>query len=53
MTTPDAVPGGSSVSGSTGIWATASDNVGVLNVQFQLNGANLGAPLATAPYRTI
>ena len=30
--------------------ATASDNVGVTGVQFQLDGANLGPPLTTTPY---
>src|SRR6185503_15368207 len=31
---------------------TASDNVGVASVQFQLDGANLGGPDTTAPYAT-
>src|SRR4029077_6352266 len=30
--------------------ANASDNVGVVGVQFKLNGANLGAEDTTAPY---
>src|SRR5207249_2722360 len=42
---PDAI-----VSGLTTIAATASDNVGVVGVQFKLDGANLGAEDTTAPY---
>jgi chitodextrinase len=38
------------VSGTTTISANASDNVGVANVQFQLDGANLGATDTTSPY---
>jgi hypothetical protein len=30
--------------------ASASDNVGVVRVQFRLDGANLGAPVTTPPY---
>jgi hypothetical protein len=41
---------GASVSGTVVITATASDNVGVANVQFQLDGANLGSPDTTSPY---
>ena len=42
---------GAPVSGSTvAVDATASDNVGVAGVQFQLDGANLGAEDPTAPY---
>src|SRR5205823_3452602 len=33
--------GGSTVSGSTTVTASASDNVGVVGVQFKLDGANL------------
>lgn len=39
-----------SVSGSVAVSANASDNVGVAGVQFQLDGANLGAEDTTAPY---
>src|SRR5204863_2248951 len=35
--------GGSTVSGTITVSANASDNVGVAGVQFQLDGANLGA----------
>src|SRR5204862_248126 len=42
--------GGATVSGTTTISATASDNVGVVGVQFRLDGANLGAEDTTAPY---
>jgi concanavalin A-like lectin/glucanase superfamily protein/galactose oxidase-like protein/Big-like domain-containing protein/Kelch motif protein len=38
------------VSGTTTIAATASDDVGVAGVQFQLDGAALGAERVTAPY---
>ena len=41
---------GSTVSGSVTVSATASDNVAVAGVQFQLNGANLGAEDTVAPY---
>jgi len=41
---------GASVSGTTTVAATASDNVGVLGVQFRLDGANLGSEDTTAPY---
>jgi hypothetical protein len=47
MTAPAA---GATVSGTVTVSATASDNVGVANVQFQLDGVNLGAPDAAAPY---
>lgn len=42
--------GGASVSGSLGVAATAADNVGVVGVQFQVDGANLGAEDAASPY---
>ena len=42
--------GGSVVSGTTTVSANASDNVGVVGVQFILDGANLGAEVITAPY---
>ncbi len=38
------------VSGTVAVSATAADNVGVAGVQFQLNGANLGAEDTGAPY---
>jgi hypothetical protein len=60
-TTPDATPptvaitapaGGASLSGAATITASASDNVGVAGVQFQLDGANLGTEVIAAPYST-
>src|SRR5207244_3522517 len=41
---------GATVSGSITVSASASDNVGVVGVQFQLDGAPLGAEDTTAPY---
>lgn len=41
---------GATVSGTTTVSATASDNVAVSNVQFKLDGANLAAADATSPY---
>jgi alpha-mannosidase len=41
---------GTTVSGKVAVTANASDNVGVLGVQFKLDGANLGVEDATAPY---
>jgi hypothetical protein len=41
---------GSTVSGSTTVSANASDDVGVVGVQFKLDGANLGAEDTTSPY---
>jgi len=38
------------VSGSVSVTANASDDVGVVGVQFKLDGANLGAEDTTAPY---
>src|SRR5207245_2951224 len=54
-TTPPSVSvtapvGGASVSGTVSITASASDNVGVVGVQFKLDGANLGVEDTTAPY---
>jgi hypothetical protein len=44
---------GSIVIGKTvTVSATASDNVGVVGVQFQLDGARLGNEVTTAPYST-
>src|SRR5207248_3149974 len=42
--------GGATVSGTTTISASASDNVGVVGVQFRLDGANVGVEDTTAPY---
>jgi len=48
MTAP---PSGATVSGTTvAVSADASDNVGVVSVQFLLDGAALGAPVTSAPY---
>jgi chitodextrinase len=41
---------GATVSGTVSVTANASDNVGVASVQFQLDGANLGALDTTSPY---
>src|SRR2546429_9367487 len=41
---------GASVSGTVTVSATATDNVGVVGVQFQLDGVNLGTEDTTAPY---
>jgi hypothetical protein len=41
---------GAAVSGTVTVSASASDNVGVVGVQFKLDGANLGAEDTTAPY---
>jgi hypothetical protein len=53
-TTPPAVaitsPASGGVSGTIGVNATASDNVGVVGVQFRLDGVNLGAEDTTSPY---
>ena len=38
------------VSGSVQITASATDNVGVVGVQFQLDGNNLGAEVLSSPY---
>src|SRR4029077_20628322 len=47
LTAPD---NGATVSGSSVIVsATAADNIGVVGVQFRLNGANLGAEVTLAP----
>ncbi|MFA6003928.1 MAG: Ig-like domain-containing protein [Elusimicrobiota bacterium] len=48
ITAPSA---GATVAGSAvAVSATASDNVGVVGVQFKLDGANLGAEDASSPY---
>ena len=41
---------GQSVSGTIAVSANASDNVGVVGVQFKRNGVNLGAEDTTGPY---
>ncbi len=41
---------GATVSGTITVTASASDNVGVVGVQFQLDGLNAGAELTAAPY---
>jgi hypothetical protein len=38
---------------SVAVTAAASDNVGVVGVQFKLDGANLGAEVTSAPYSII
>ncbi len=42
--------GGATVVGTVTVSASASDNVGVVGVQFKLDGANLGAQMTKAPY---
>ena len=58
-TTPDATPpsvsltspsGGAAVAGTVAVAASASDDVGVAGVRFELDGAALGAEDTTAPY---
>src|SRR6185436_7115785 len=41
---------GATLSGTTTVTASASDNIGVAGVQFKLDGANLGAEVTAAPY---
>jgi hypothetical protein len=41
---------GSSATGTVQVTATASDNIAVSGVQFQVDGAPLGAEVVTAPY---
>ena len=41
---------GATVSGAVAVTASASDNTGVVGVQFKLDGANLGEEDHTAPY---
>ena len=59
--TPDTTPptvaitaptSGAVITGTVPVTASASDNVAVAGVQFQLNGANLGAEDLFAPYTT-
>jgi len=47
LTAPSA---GATVAGPVTVSASAVDNVGVLGVQFKLDGANLGAEVTVAPY---
>ncbi|PWU18888.1 MAG: hypothetical protein C5B49_06500 [Bdellovibrio sp.] len=47
-------PANAAVSGSSvSLLATASDNVGVAGVQFQVDGTNIGSQILTAPYSMI
>ena len=48
VVTMNAPANGVTVSGSVTVTANATDNVGVTAVQFQLDGANLGAPVTGA-----
>src|SRR5437867_6188985 len=41
---------GATVSGSVTVSASATDNMGVVGVQFQLDGASLGAEITSVPY---
>lgn len=43
-------PAAGNVSGTVEVAASASDNVGVIGVQFKLNGVNLGVEDLSAPY---
>jgi hypothetical protein len=45
-----AAPAGGDVSGTVTLSANASDNVGVVGVQFRVNGVNHGSEDTTAPY---
>ncbi len=42
--------GGATISETVTVTATAADNVGVVSLQFKLDGANLGAQKPTAPF---
>jgi chitodextrinase len=42
---------GSTVAGTVNLAATASDNIGVSAVQFQIDGVNIGAAVTTPPYQ--
>ena len=48
----DAPADGATVSGSVALSATAADNVGVVSVQFQVDGANVGSAITSSPYST-
>jgi hypothetical protein len=43
--------GGSTLTGTTTLSATASDDSGVAGVQFEVDGSPLGAPVTAAPYQ--
>ncbi|MEO5822544.1 MAG: LamG-like jellyroll fold domain-containing protein [Vicinamibacteraceae bacterium] len=43
-------PAAGNVVGNVNVTATASDNTGVVNVQFKIDGVNLGAADTSAPY---
>jgi hypothetical protein len=43
---------GASVSGTVPVTVDAADNVGVVSVQYQLDGANLGTAVTTSPFST-
>ena len=45
-----ASPAGGTVSGGVSVSATASDNVGVVGVQFTCDGHNIGSEVTAAPY---
>ena len=45
-------PNGAALSGTTTVTATASDNVGVVGVQFKVDGVNMGTEDTTAPSST-
>ncbi|MBI4638147.1 MAG: Ig-like domain-containing protein [Candidatus Rokubacteria bacterium] len=47
LTTPTS---GATTSGTVTVAASASDDTGVIGVQFKLDGANLGAEVTAAPY---
>jgi PKD repeat protein len=46
-------PCGAVVSGTVTVLANASDNVGVVGVQFKLDGANFGPNLTVSPYSVL
>ena len=45
--------GGATVTGRVTIAATASDNAGVISVQFQVDGVNLGPAATAVPYSVV
>jgi len=44
-------PVAATITGTVQLSATASDNTGLKSVQFQLDGANIGSAVTTAPYQ--
>ena len=46
-------PAAGSVSGTVTVAATASDEIGVTSVQFNLDGAPLGTEIGSAPYQVV